>query len=140
MTVDNYLAEVGALAGLAGIMAGFSLAAVVQLLTASNGGRLVTAGIVVFAASSVMFLYSLIVSVLSLAAAAELSRVPTELDNLNTWSLLIIFGAIYVFVAGIGMAGWMRSRIAGILTTVFAAISFCLITYAIYSVISLFTK
>jgi hypothetical protein len=34
MTVDNYLAEAAALAGLAGIMAGFSLAAVVQLLAA----------------------------------------------------------------------------------------------------------
>ena len=139
MTVDNYLAELGALAGLAGIMAGFSLAAVIQLLTASNGGKLVTAGIVVFAAASVMFLYSLIVSILSLSAAAELAQVPTKLDNLNTGSLLIMFGAIYVFISGIGMAGWMRSRIAGILTTVFAIISFCLITYAIYSVISLFT-
>jgi hypothetical protein len=139
MTVDNYLAELGALAGLAGIMAGFSLAAVIQLLTASNSGKLVTAGIVVFAAASVMFLYSLIVSILSLAAAAELAQVPAKLDNLNIGSLLIMFGAIYVFVAGIGMAGWMRSRIAGILTTVFATFSFCLITYAIYSVISLFT-
>lgn len=139
MTVDNYLAELGALAGLAGIMAGFSLAAVIQLLTANNNGKLVTAGIVVFAAASVMFLYSLIVSILSLSAAAELAQVPTKLDTLNIWSLLIMFGAIYVFVAGIGMTGWMRSRIAGILTTVFAAISFCLITYAIYSVISLFS-
>jgi hypothetical protein len=139
MTVDNYLAEVGALAGLAGIMAGFSLAAVIQLLTASNGGKLVAAGIVVFAAASVMFLYFLIVSVLSLSAAAELAKIPTQLDNLNIGSLLIMFGAIYVFITGIGMAGWMRSKIAGILTTVFALISFCLITYAIYSVISVFT-
>ncbi len=108
MTVDNYLAEVGALAGLAGIMAGSSLAAVIQLLTASSGGKLITAGIIVFAASSVMFLYSLIVSILSLAAAAELAQVPTKLDNLNIGSLLILFGAIYVFVAGIGMSGWMR--------------------------------
>lgn len=91
------------------------------------------------AAASVMFLFSLIVAVLSLSAAVELARVPTELDNLNTGALLIIFGAIYVFVAGIGMAGWIRSRIAGILTTAFAIISFCLITYAIYSVISLFS-
>ena len=39
MTVENYLAETAALAGLAGIMAGFSLAAVVQLLTAATGGN-----------------------------------------------------------------------------------------------------
>ena len=79
MTVENYLAEAGALAALAGIMAGFSLAAVIQLLTASSGGKLATAGMVVFSAASVMFLYSLIVAVLSLSAAAELGRVPTEL-------------------------------------------------------------
>lgn len=138
MTVENYLAEAAALAGLAGIMAGFSLAAVIQLLTTSNGGKLGTAGIVVFSAAAVMFLYSLIVAVLSLAAAAELNRIPDELTNLNTGALLIVFGAIYVFIGGIGMAGWMRSRIAGILTTILAVISSCLITYAISSVISLF--
>ena len=138
MTVENYLAEAAALAGLAGIMAGFSLAAVIQLLTTSNGGKLGTAGIVVFSAAAVMFLYSLIVAVLSLAAAAELNRIPDELTNLNTGALLIVFGAIYVFIGGIGMAGWMRSRIAGILTTILAVASSCLITYAISSVISLF--
>jgi hypothetical protein len=36
MTLENYLAEAGALAGLAGVLAGFSLTAVVQLLTAGN--------------------------------------------------------------------------------------------------------
>lgn len=138
MTVENYLAEAGALAGLAGVLAGFSLAAVVQLLSTSDHRNLTTAGIVVFSAASVMFLYSLIVSVLSFSAAAELNRIPTELDNLNVGALLIMFAAIYVFVGGIGMAGWMRSRSAGILTTTFAVISTCLITYAIGSVISLF--
>jgi hypothetical protein len=138
MTVENYLAEAGALASLAGVLAGFSLAAVVQLLAASNGGRLITAGIVVFSAASVMFLYSLIVAVLSFSAAAELNRVPIELDNLNTGALLILFAATYIFISGIGMAGWIRSRIAGILTTCFAVFSSCLITYAIVKVISLF--
>lgn len=138
MTVENYLAEVAALAALAGVLGGFSLAAVVQLLTSGSGGKLITAGIVVFSAASVMFLYSLLVSVLSLAAAAELSQVPTELDNLNIGALLILFGGIYVFVGGIGMAGWIRSRIAGTLTTIFALISSCLITYAIVRVFSIF--
>ncbi len=138
MTVENYLAEVAALAGLAGIMAGFSLAAVIQLLTQGTGGKLTTTGIVVFSTASVMFLYELIVAVLSLSAAAELARVPTELDNLNVGALLIMFGAIYIFVGGIGMAGWIRSKIAGILTTIIALISSCLITYAIGKVLSLF--
>ena len=138
MTVDNYLAEAGALASLAGILAGFSLAAVIQLLTASDRGKLGTAGIVVFSAASVMFLYSLIVAVLSFSATAELNKVPTELNNLNIGALLITFAAIYIFIGGIGIAGWMRSRTAGILTTTIAGIAACFITYAISSVISLF--
>jgi hypothetical protein len=138
MIVENYLAEAGALAGLAGVLAGFSLAAVVQLLTSGNGGKLTTAGIVVFSAASVMFLYSLIVAVLSFSAAAELNRVPIELDNLNNIALLVLFAATYVFVGGVGMAGWIRSRVAGILTTVFGLISACLITFAIGKVLSLF--
>jgi hypothetical protein len=138
MTVENYLAEAGALAGLAGVLAGFSLAAVIQLLTSSDKSKLTTAGIVVFSAASVMFLYSLIVAVLSFSAAAELNRVPEELDNLNVGAFLILLAAVYIFVGGIGVAGWMRSRVAGILTSTFAAISFCLITYAVSSVISLF--
>lgn len=138
MTVENYLAEAGALAGLAGVLAGFSLAAVVQLLTSNIEGKLITAGIVIFSAASVMFLYSLIVAVLSFSAAAELNAIPLELDNLNVGALLILFAAIYVFVGGIGMAGWLRSRTAGILTTIFALFSTCLITYAIGKVISLF--
>ncbi len=138
MTVENYIAETAALAGLAGIMAGFSLTAVIELLGTGTGGKLTTAGIVVFAAASVMFLYALIVAVLSLSAAAELAKAPTELDRLNAGALLIMFGAIYIFVGGIGMVGWMRSRIAGILTTIFALMSMCLITYAIGKVISIF--
>jgi hypothetical protein len=138
MTVENYLAEAGAFAGLAGVLAGFSLAAVVQLLTSGNSGKLATAGIVIFCASSVMFLYSLIVSVLSFAAAAELNRVPTELDTMNVSAFLILLSAIYVFVGGVGVAGWLRSRTAGILSTIFAAISVCLITYAVVTVMSLF--
>jgi hypothetical protein len=51
-----------------------------------------------------MFLYSLLVSVLSFSAAAELNAVPSQLDNLNIGGLLILFGAIYIFIVGIGMA------------------------------------
>lgn len=138
MTLENYLAEAGALAGLAGVLAGFALAAVVEFLTGGKEGRLTTAAIVIFGASSAMFLYTLIVAVLSFSAATKLSSVPTELDSLNGGAFIILLVAVYLFIGGIGLDGWMRSRIAGILTTVFAGISMCLITYAVSTVISVF--
>jgi len=138
MSVDNYLQEAGALATLAGILAGFGISAVIQLLAADRRDRIITATIVIFAASTVMFLYSLIVAVLSFAAAAELDNIPTQLDGINMSGLLVLFGAVYVFLAGIGASGWIRSKVAGIFTTVFALISACLIGYVIVSVVAVF--
>jgi hypothetical protein len=138
MTVENYLQETGALATLAGILAGFAISAVIQLLTTDKQGKLTTATIITFSASTVMFLYSLIVFVLLFAAAAEQNSVPAQLDGLGTAALLVIFGAVFVFLAGIALAGWIRSKAAGIATTVFALITMCLTSIAIFSVISIF--
>jgi hypothetical protein len=138
MTLENYLAEAGALAGLCGILAGFAMSAVIQLLTSHSDRKLVTGTILVFGAASVMFLFPLIVSVLAFSAAAELNAIPAELENINAFAVLIMFAAIYVFISGIGLAGWMRSKLTGVITTIFALISMCLVTYAIYSVLILF--
>ena len=138
MTLENYLAEAGALAGLTGILAGFAMSAVIQLLTANDGNKTTTATFVVFAAASVMVLFPLIVSVLSFSTAAELNAIPEDLSVPNQIGILIMFAAIYVFIAGIGLAGWIRSKVAGILTTVFALISMCLVSYALDAVFSAF--
>ena len=138
MTLESYLQEAGALATLAGILAGFAISAVVQLLSTDKQGKLTTATIVTFSASTVMFLYSLIVFVLLFAAAAERNIIPAELDNLGNYALLVIFGAVFVFLAGIGLAGWIRSKAAGIATTIFALITMCLTGVAIASVVSVF--
>lgn len=138
MTLENYLQETGAFATLTGILAGFALSAVIELLASHKEGRLTTATIVVFAAAAVMFLYPLIVSVLSFAAAAELNAVPTQLDNMNVVALLILFTALFVFLGGIGLTGWIRSRVAGVLTSAFAIVSMCMTAYVIVRVVSLF--
>ena len=138
MTVENYLAEAGALATLAGLLAGFGLSAVIQFLVMEHQTRLVTAAVIVFSTSTVMFIYALIVSIMLFAAAAELNRVPTEREGLSIWAFLVLIGAIFVFLGGIGLTGWIRSRIAGILTTTFAVITMCLTASALWSVLSLF--
>jgi len=140
MTVENYLQETGAFATLAGILGGFAFSAVVQLLTNDNKSKLYTSTIVVFSASTVMFLYSLVVFVLIFAATAELNTVLPELDSLGTSALLIIVGAVMVFLAGIAMTGWIRSRNAGIATTVASVITMCLIIFTLTAVVSVFPK
>jgi hypothetical protein len=138
MTLENYLQETGAFATLTGIMAGFALSAVIQLLAMHKEGRLITASIVVFATSAMMFLYCLIVFVLLFAAAAEQNAVPTELDNLGSAALLILFAALFDFEAGVGLAGWIRSKMAGLITSILALISMCMTAYVIFRVITLF--
>jgi hypothetical protein len=138
MTLENYLQETGAFATLTGIMAGFALSAVIQLLATHKEGKLITATIIVFATSAVMFIYCLIVFVLLFAAAAELNAVPTDLDTMGSVALLIIFAALFDFLAGIGLSGWIRSKTAGIMTSVFAVISMCMTAYVIFRVITLF--
>lgn len=139
MNLDNYLQETGALATLAGILAGFAISAVIQLLSTDKPGKLTTVTIVAFAASTVMFVYSLLVFILLFAAAAERNTVPTALEGYGNIALLIIFGAIDLFLVGIGLSGWMRSKATGIATTLLAFISICLTSIAIIAVMSIFS-
>jgi hypothetical protein len=136
MPLDNYLQETGALATLAGILAGFAISAVIQLLSTDKPGKLTTVTIVAFSGSTVMFVYSLLVFVLLFAAAAESNAIPTALEGYGNIALLIIFGAIDVFLAGIGLSGWMRSRAAGIATSILALITICLTSIAIIAVLT----
>ncbi len=56
MTVENYLAEAGAFATLARLLAGFGLTAVIQFLATENKSKLVAANIIVFSISTVIYL------------------------------------------------------------------------------------
>ena len=107
----------------------------VRLLSEQKPGRLATIAIVAYAGTTVLFLYSLIVFVLLFAAAAEQNAVPTELESRGNYALLVIFAAVFAFLAAIGLSGWIRSRAAGIATTVLAAIASCLTAAAIASVL-----
>lgn len=140
MTLENYLQETGALATLAGILAGFAISAVIQLLSTNQQGRLTTATIITFSASTMMFLFSLIVFVLLFATAAETNTIPNPLDGLGNGALLVIFGAVFLFLTSLALAGWMRSKATGIATTILALISMCLTGFAIFSVLSVFME
>ena len=127
------------MATLTGILGGFAFAAVLQLVSNENESKLYTATIITFSLSTVMLLYSLIVFVLLFAAAAELNIVPIDLDGLGTSALIVVVGAVLIFLVGIAMTGWIRSKTAGIITTALAIITTCMVLIALFNVASIFT-
>ena len=138
MTVENYLQEAGILATLAGILGGFAFSAVVELLSGAKEGKTTTATIIAFSLSSLISFFAVISFVLIFAATAEKNEVILELDTLGSWALVALLAAIFVFLAGAAMAGWIRSRATGIATTILAVITMCMIFYAVVTVIGQF--
>jgi hypothetical protein len=138
MTVENYLQETGILATLAGILGGFAFSAVVELLSGAKEGKTTTATIITFSLSSLISFFAVITFVLIFSATAEKNEVILELDPLGAGALIALLFAIFIFLAGVALAGWIRSKATGIATTVFAAITMCLTLYAIVSVIDQF--
>jgi hypothetical protein len=134
MIIENYLQEAGMLATLAGILGGFAFSAVVQLLSSERRDKITTATVITFSFSSLIAFYAVVVFVIVFSATAEANAVIEELDNIGTFALMALLGAIFIFLAGVAMAGWIRSKATGIATTVFAVITMCMVSYVIFRV------
>ncbi|MBI4730954.1 MAG: hypothetical protein HY781_02295 [Chloroflexi bacterium] len=126
MTVDLVLQENGIYATLAGILGGFAFVALMQLIEMEKKGILFTTTTVLFALATFMFLLAFLAFVLTYAVVAETNRLFYDLGTLGAYALFDTYGAIFVLLAGIGMSGWIRSRAAGIATTVMALVFSCL--------------
>jgi hypothetical protein len=138
MDVGNLLQEYNQIATLVGILAGFAFSAVIQLLSTDKAGKITTAAIVIFSISTLMFLFALFAFVMGAAAIAELNREITELEGWTGYSFLVAYLGLNLFLVGVGLAGWIRSKITGIITSVFAMITFCMIAWVFISIISVF--
>lgn len=138
MPVENLLQQYNQLATLAGILAGFAFSAVIQLLSVDKPGKLMTTVIIIFSVSATMFLFTLFSFVMSAAAIAELNREITEMEGWGAGSFLVSVIGLSLFLAGIGLTGWLRSYVTGIITTLFAIITFCMTIWLLVSVISVF--
>ncbi len=136
--MENVLQELNQLATLAGLLGGFGFTAVIQLLSMERRGKVVTATILVFSLATLMFLLALLMFILTFSAVLELNAIPETLSNLGTYGLLIALLAVFVLEAGIGLAGWIRSKAAGLATTILAAITMCLTASVMVSVIGHF--
>lgn len=138
MSVENILQEYNQIATLAGILAGFAFSAVIQLLSVDRPGRLMTAVLIIFSLSSMMFLFTLFAFVLNASAIAELDKEVEELSGWSAIAFVIAMLGLYLFLFGVGLTGWLRSRVTGILTTLAAVITFCLVNWLLVSIIGVF--
>ena len=135
MSVENYLQEASALATLAGILGGFAFSAVVELLGSEKQSRVLTAAIITFALSSMLSFYAVVVFVFSLASAAETNQLLEGSSWASGSAMVALLGGVYVFLAGVAVSGWIRSKATGIATTVFASLTTCLTSVAIFNIV-----
>lgn len=138
MSVENILQEVNLIATLSGILAGFAFSAVIQLLSTDRPGWLTSAVITVFSMSTLMLLYSLFTFVMIGAATAELNQEVEIWSSLGGWAFMVAFLGLLLFLAGVGLSGWIRSKATGIATSLFAAITFCMVMWVFISAIAIF--
>lgn len=138
MSVENILQEYNQIATLAGILAGFAFSAVIQLLSVDRPGRLMTAVLIIFSLSSMMFLFTLFAFVLNASAIAEVEKEVEELSGWSAFAFVIAMLGLYLFLFGVGLTGWLRSRVTGILTTLAAIITFCLVNWLLVSILGVF--
>lgn len=127
----NIFDEYNLLATLAGLLAGFSLTGVIELLEAVPGRKLGTVAITLFLLSTLMFVYTLFASaMLSVASLTveirQLGYLPA-LDQIANTSLMIFIVGIALFLSGIALVGWLRSRVVGIITTTGVVVTVCAI-------------
>jgi cytochrome b561 len=63
-------------------------------------------------------------------STAETNQQITELDSLGSWAFVIAMFGLMLFLAGVGLSGWIRSTATGIATSFFALMTLCLCIWA----------
>ncbi|HEY9402476.1 MAG TPA: hypothetical protein VIQ24_07260 [Pyrinomonadaceae bacterium] len=117
------------LAFVSALIAGFSLTFLVQLLTAESKRRVVNWTIGFSLAATASMIVCALGWTLSAAVVtdpkgqADLARWSSSLNLLHPrLSLTFIFGILF-FLAGLGLCGWIRSRVMGIVSSTIALIA-----------------
>jgi hypothetical protein len=118
---------------LTSVMAGFAITVAVELTTLSERKPLVTATIALFLISAVTSIAATFIFVDVLTAVIGPPGFPQPDEE---WILHFIGGigvlpliGLILFLSGIGLVGWIRSKFLGIITTVSAILAFVLVLY-----------
>jgi hypothetical protein len=123
---------------LSSVLAGFAIAVAVQLLSLPNKKALVTATIAAFLISSALSAAATFVFVMVMIAGIGSPGFAT----LNgAWIArfaggigVIPFAALVLFLLGIALVGWIRSKVLGAITTTAAILASALVLYVLVNI------
>jgi hypothetical protein len=122
---------------LSSVLAGFAIAVAIELISQVEKKPLVTAAIAVFLVSSVM---SAVATFIFIAVMIGVIGPPGFPHPDEEWVLQFVGGigvfpfvGLTLFLAGIGLVGWIRSKLLGVIATVAALLGFTLVIYVFIS-------
>ena len=123
---------------LSSVLAGFAIAVAVQLLSLANKKPIVTAAIAVFLISSALSAAATFVFVVVMIAAIGSPGFgqPSEawLARFTGGIAVVPFAALILFLVGVALVGWIRSRVLGAATTFAATLASAFVLYILVSI------
>ena len=122
---------------LSSVLAGFAITVAIELISLAKKKPLVTAAIAVFLVSSVVSAVATFIFVVVMTGVIGPPAFPHPNE---TWILhfvggigILPFAGLILFLAGIGLVGWIRSRLLGVIATVAALLGLALVVYILVS-------
>jgi hypothetical protein len=137
---SDYLEVFKQMSFLSSVLAGFAITAAIQLIALTKKKLIVTATSAVFIVSSVV---SIVATTLFVFVMTAIIGPPGFPQPNETWTIHFIGGigvlpilGLLLFLAGIGLVGWLRSKLLGSVTTAFAVLASAIIFYIMWSMSS----
>jgi hypothetical protein len=122
---------------LSSVLAGFAITVAIELVALGRKGRVASSAIAMFLLSAVVSVVATFVFVLVMTGMIGPPGFPRPSQ---AWIMHFVggigvlpLGGLILFLVGIALVGWLRSRALGILTTVSSALALVLIIYILRS-------
>ncbi|HEY45339.1 MAG TPA: hypothetical protein G4O14_00995 [Anaerolineae bacterium] len=123
------------------VLAGFAITVAIELIALAKKGPLASSAIAVFLTSSIITVVATFIFVFVMTSAIGPPGSPKPSD---AWIMHFLGGigvlpflGLILFLAGIGLVGWLHSKPLGIITTVSAALAVVLIIYILRSIVTM---
>ncbi len=107
------------------ILGGFAFSFLGVLLTVDSKHRVISWVTAITAGAAGCFIIAALGATFSAVAAASAgaSELPASISALHKPMSLIFLGGVLLLLISLGMSGWLRSRILGIVTTIIAILA-----------------